>query len=83
VHLYAVFLGGPAGDGRMGEDHEVVFVVAPDGRSAKEAAKAKWHGAGRGHVDAVERIDAIDGYAVTLAPDGGEPGDRTALDSYN
>lgn len=83
VHLYAAFLGGPAADGRMGEDHEVVFVVAADGRAAKEAAKAKWHGAGRGHVDAVERIDAIDGYAVTLTPDGGPSPDRTALDSYN
>lgn len=83
MHLYAAFLGGPAGDGRMGEDHEVVFVVAADGRSAKEAARAKWRGLGRGHVDAVERIDVIDGHAVTLTPVGGEATDRTALDSYN
>ncbi|MGH9093356.1 MAG: DUF1543 domain-containing protein [Acidimicrobiales bacterium] len=84
MHLYAAFLGGPAPDGRMGEDHEVVFVVAADGRAAKEAARAKWRGTGRGHVDAVERIDVIDGYAVSLSPaDGGGPVDRTALDSYN
>ncbi len=83
MHLYAAFLGGPPADGRMGEDHEVVFVVAPDGRSAKEVAKAKWHGTGRGHVDAVERIDVIDGFAVSLTPSAGEPGDRTELDSYN
>jgi len=30
VHLYAAFLGGELADGRMGEDHEVVFVVAGD-----------------------------------------------------
>lgn len=83
MHLYAAFLGGPAGDGRMGEDHEVVFVVAADGRSAKEAAKTKWRGAGRGHVDAVERIDVIDGFAVQLTAADGEPVDRTALDNYN
>jgi hypothetical protein len=83
VHLYAAFLGGPVADGRMGEDHEVVFVVAADGRAAKDAAKAKWRGSGRGHVDAVERIDVIDGYAVTLARADAGPADRTALDSYN
>ena len=30
VHLFAAFLGGELADGRMGEDHEVVFVVADD-----------------------------------------------------
>jgi hypothetical protein len=28
----------------MGEDHEVVFVVADDVASAKVAARAKWRG---------------------------------------
>jgi hypothetical protein len=83
MQLYAAFLGGPAPEGRMGEDHEVVFVVAADGRSAKEAAKAKWRGDGRGHVDAVERIDVIDGFTVHLTATGGEAVDQTALDSYN
>lgn len=83
MHLYAAFLGGPAGDGRMGEDHEVVFVVAADGRSAKEAAKGKWRGVGEGHVDAVERIDVIDGFAVHLTAADGEAADLTALDNYN
>ena len=88
MHLYAAYLGGPPSGGRMGEDHEVVYVVAPDGGAAKAAAVAKWRGAGRGHVDAVERIDVVDGYEVSLAPAGGGPGkggptDRTALDSYN
>jgi len=40
VHLYAAFLGGELTDGRMGEDHEVVFVVADDVISARRAAKA-------------------------------------------
>ena len=81
--LYAVYLGGDPAPGRLGEDHEVVFVVAGDGVAAKAAAKVKWSGAGRGHVDAVVRVDAVDGYEVSLEPTGGPPGDRTALDSYN
>jgi hypothetical protein len=83
VHLYAAFLGGPAPDGRIGEDHEVVFVVAEDGAAAKSAAKAKWGGAGRGHVDAVVRVDVVDGFSVGLTPTGAAPEDRTELDSYN
>jgi hypothetical protein len=83
MHLYAAFLGGPAPDGRMGEDHEVVFVVAEDGKAAKAAAKAKWGGSGRPHVDAVQRVDVVDGYSVALAATGGPPEDRTELDSYN
>jgi hypothetical protein len=66
----------------MGEDHEVVFVVAPDAAGAKEQAKAKWRGAGRGHVDAVQRLDVIDGYQVAVVADGGEQ-DQMVLDSYN
>jgi hypothetical protein len=67
----------------MGEDHEVVFVVAENGAAAKAAAKAKWAGAGRGHVDAVERLDVVDGFAVSLTATGDGPADRTELDSYN
>ncbi len=82
MYLYAAFLGGSLGPGRMGEDHEVVFVVAPDAAGAKEQAKAKWRGAGRGHVDAVQRLDVIDGYQVAVVADGGEQ-DQMVLDSYN
>jgi Domain of Unknown Function (DUF1543) len=81
VHLYAAFLGGDLGPGRMGEDHEVVFVVADDELSARRAAKAKWGGAGRPHVDALTRIDAIDGFAVELEQRGG--GDSLATVGYN
>ena len=65
----------------MGEDHEVVFVVADDTASARQAAKAKWGGGGRGHVDAVTRLDMIDGYAVTLQQAGS--GDTTEMEGYN
>jgi Domain of Unknown Function (DUF1543) len=81
MHLYAAYLGGGLTPGRMGEDHEVVFVVAEDAQDAKRRAKEKWHGDGRGHVDAVQRIDVVDGYAVALGP--GDGGDRLTLDSYN
>ena len=81
VHLFAAFLGGDLSAGRMGEDHEVVFVVAEDMLSARRAAKAKWGGGGRPHVDALTRIDMIDGYAVGLEPAG--TGDVTETRGYD
>ena len=81
VHLYAAFLGGELANGRMGEDHEVVFVVADDTKAARTAALQKWSGSGRGHVDAVTRLDMIDGYRVRVAPGG--TGDLTDMEGYN
>jgi hypothetical protein len=81
VHLYAAFLGGELAKGRMGEDHEVVFVVADDTTAARKAALQKWSGSGRGHVDAVTRLDMIDGYSVRVAPGG--TGDVTDMEGYN
>jgi hypothetical protein len=81
MHLYAAFLGGELAANRMGEDHEVVFVVAEDTASARKAAKGKWGGGGRVHVDAVTRLDVIDGYAIALAPSG--EGDVTDMEGYN
>jgi Domain of Unknown Function (DUF1543) len=80
VHLYAAFLGGELMEGRMGEDHEVVFVVADDMVSARRAAKAKWGGDGRAHVDALTRLDMIDGFTIGL--EGGGEGDRTETEGY-
>jgi hypothetical protein len=79
VDLYAVYLGGDLAPGRMGEDHEVVFVVAGDARDARRRAKAKWAGASRPHIDAVQRLDAIDGHQILLSEVGG--GDQTLLDT--
>jgi hypothetical protein len=81
VHLYAAFLGGELGPGRMGEDHEVVFVVAEDEISARRAAKVKWGGDGRPHVDALTRLDRIDGHAIGLTAQG--EGDATQTVGYN
>jgi len=81
MHLYAAFLGGPLDGERMGEGHEVVMVVADNAKAANAQATAKWSGAGRGHVDAVQQIDMVDGFEVSLAKVG--TGDRTKLDGYN
>ena len=81
MHLYTAFLGGPLADGRMGEGHEVVMVVAEDLKDAKARAVAKWSGVGRGHVDALQRIEMVDGFEITLAEVGS--GDRVVLDDYN
>jgi hypothetical protein len=64
--LYAVYLGGDPAPGRLSEDHEVVLVVAGDLAEARRRARAKWGGATRPHVDAVLRVDVVDGFAVTL-----------------
>jgi hypothetical protein len=69
--LYAVYLGGDPAPGRLGEDHEVVFVVTPDPRTARGEARAKWTGADpKPHVDMVQELDAIDGYEVRLTHTG-------------
>ena len=81
MYLYAAFLGGPLAGGRMGEGHEVVLVVAEDLNDAKAQARSKWSGAGRGHVDALQRIEMVDGYEVSLARTG--TGDRLTMDDYN
>jgi Domain of Unknown Function (DUF1543) len=67
--LYAVYLGGDPAPGRIGEDHEVVFVVADDITSARRLARGKWRGDDpKPHVDMVQELDVVDGYAVTLSP---------------
>ncbi len=65
----------------MGEDHEVVLIVAEDQADANAKAKAKWRGRGRSHVDALERIEMVDGFRVELVPAGSD--DRTELYGYN
>jgi hypothetical protein len=81
VHLFVAYLGGELGPGRMGEDHEVVFVVAEDMRSARQAARDKWRGDGRAHVDALTRLDMVDGYAIGLRRAG--TGDANVTEGYN
>ena len=79
MHLYAVYLGGELAGGRMGEDHEVVFVVGADTKDVRRRARAKWSGYGSAHVDAVQRLEVIDGYEVGLHEVGGT--DQTELDN--
>ena len=67
-HLYVVFLGGKLPPNRVGEDHEIVFVVANSQFEAKEKAKEKWQGhttIGL-HIDAIKRIDKVDNYKIII-----------------
>ncbi len=67
--LYAIYLGGDPAPGRIGEDHEVVFVVAQDVTSARRQARLKWTGDDpKPHVDMVQELDVVDGFAITLDP---------------
>ncbi len=70
--LYVVFLGGKLGAGKLGEDHEVVLVVAPDVATARLQAKEKWNGVDKEsvHVDAIEEVSEVDGYAILVGPQG-------------
>jgi len=79
--LFVVFLGGDLANGRMGEDHEVVFVAATDLKAARTAAKRKWGGSGRAHIDAVAAVDSVDGYHVQLVPTAEGDGDQVAVDN--
>jgi hypothetical protein len=81
MKLFAVLLGGSGVPGRLSEDHETVFVIAEDERSAKKAAKAKWAGYGRPHVDALVSLDHVDGFDISVVPGGTVP--EGAFVSYN
>jgi len=79
MKLFVVYLGGKVAEGRMGEDHEVVVVVAGDAPAARKAAKAKWRGIGDPHVDAVQELDVVDRHKVCLVHVIGE--DHAPVDS--
>lgn len=66
MQLYVVYLGGRLAHDRMGEDHEVVVVVAEDPVTARRRAKAQWKGDSDPHVDAVRCLDVVDGYVVSV-----------------
>jgi hypothetical protein len=86
MDLYAAYLGGPLADGRMGEGHEVVLVVAADRADAASRAVAKWQGTPPGHLDALERVVRVDGYDVTLTPAVGADGalgDLFEMETFN
>lgn len=81
MDLYVVYLGGPLAPGRIGEDHEVVLVVAEDDADARAKAKRKWRGDSRTHIDAVTRVGVVDGHRVSVVPTD-EPDDVSVDDTY-
>lgn len=78
MNLYVVYLGGKVAEGRVGEDHEVVPVVAGNVAEARKKAKAKWRGLGTAHVDCVVRLQVVDGHQIGLALVTGD--DHIAVD---
>lgn len=78
MQLYVVYLGGDPLPGRLSEDHEVVAVVASSVKEARRMARAKWKGSSSGHVDAVQILDVVDGFAIRL-----EPAERAGLNTID
>lgn len=64
--LYIAYLGGKMLHGRIGEDHEVVVLVAEDTLDAKNKARAKWKGVGAAHLDMLTEVTTVDGYTIQL-----------------
>ena len=81
MQLYVVYLGGALSPGRMGEDHEVVLVVAESVKDARAKAKKKWRGDSRAHVDAVARVAVVDGHRIAPEPTD-EPDSIETDDTY-
>ncbi|MFA7245205.1 MAG: DUF1543 domain-containing protein [Candidatus Magasanikbacteria bacterium] len=64
--LFLAYLGGKMLPNRIGEDHEVVLVVAEDKVEAKAKAQAKWKGEGAAHLDMLTEVDIVDNYVINL-----------------
>ena len=79
-NLFAVFLGGKLADDRLGEDHEVVFVIAANQKEARTLAKTKWKGVADGvHIDAIQKLEIIDGHRILL--EATEESDRAKINN--
>lgn len=65
-NLYIAYLGGKLGKSRVGEDHEVVMVVASSKDEAKDKARFKWKGIKPAHVDFMIEVEIVDGYKIIL-----------------
>lgn len=82
--LFVVFLGGKLKDDRMGEDHEVVAVVAEDDHDARVKARGQWRGSDRKsvHVDSMMELSHVGGYTVSLNRIEGKEDDIRINSSY-
>ena len=67
MKLFISYLGGQLKDQRIGEDHEVVLVVAENIEDAKKKSLLKWKGGSVDvHVDYIQEVDQVDGYSLKL-----------------
>lgn len=83
LKLFVVFLGGRLEAGRMGEDHEVVAVVAKSIDDARAKARQKWKGTDlKSHVDSVMEISCVDGYRVLLEQSRENSGNGIRVDDH-
>ena len=64
--LFLAYLGGKMSLSRIGEDHEVVLVVAEDKADAKMKAQSKWKGEGAAHLDMLTEVGVVDNYIINL-----------------
>ena len=64
--LFAVCLGGGSEPDRLVEDHELVFVLAEDAKSAGKKAAKLWRGRGGGHADTSTELAEVNGHKIGL-----------------
>ena len=82
--LFVVYLGGKLRSDRVGEDHEVVAVVAEDEHDARLKAREQWKGSDRKsvHVDSMMELSTVGGYAISLRRIGNTEDDIRINGSY-
>lgn len=81
--LFVCYLGGKLVPGRIGEDHEVIIVVAEDLKDAKKKARLKWAGQPIDvHVDYITELDVVDGYKINVVKIDGDDSKITHYEDY-
>lgn len=73
--LFMVLLGCRP-PGRLTEQHDIFFGVAPNLKSLAPAMKASWKGA-KVHIDAWREVNAVDGYRISVVAESDHKDERS------
>ena len=76
--LFTVCLGGGSEPDRLLEDHELVFVLGEEPKSAGKKAVALWTGRGSAHADTSVELTEVSGYRIGVEKAGPAAGAKPA-----